>query len=165
MIRSVVTVVLTSVLLACGEKGTPAPPRTTDRVAELKTYDPTAPFIRPNPPPSNWMIGCYEIRFGGDIPYTSSLPMSVEFANEPARMFGFHQLYVVRAVEKRIALSSWQPYTASEVRANIGTGFHGWGLELRQTESGLAGTATPWSDASGVSEARVPVRLVKKACR
>lgn len=151
------------VAVACSPEGDqPAAPQLPDHLAELKTFDPSSPDVRPNPPMDRSMVGCYSVALD---PAHERLqpPKVIELTAEPAGEFGFHQLYVVKVDAKRSKDWTWRPYTADEIRLNIGNSFRGWGMSLRSVPSGFDGDAFWVSDSMERYEALAQIRRI--ACR
>lgn len=157
-------VFLVLLVVACDAENVTKPPTTRDRLAELRNFDPTAPHVRPNPAPLPWMRGCYSIQLPADARYPANYPRVVQLTSQPTRMFGTHQLYAVRVENAEPRMSSWEPFTSSEIRVNIGTGLEGWAFSLARSANGLAGTGQAWSDVPRDRPLKVPATFQRTPC-
>jgi hypothetical protein len=148
-------------LLACGQETALAPPRQVDRVSEL-TADVTGDFLKPNPAPEAWMLGCYALPRLADW---SAWPARVELTNKPGKLQLMKQSYAVRHVDANVSPErwSWQPVTRDELRVSIGEAFTSWELTLQRTPKGLGGRGRLWTclPREGTTKA---VELVKVPC-
>jgi hypothetical protein len=156
-------IILIGFFSACSQHEPAAvPPRTRDRLAELKTFDPTSPDVRPNPPVNPSTLGCYSVtlepRFEELAP-----PREIELTGEQAGTFGFHQLYVVRSAGKRSTFWTWRPYVGDEVRVVLGNGFVSWSFNGHPVANGFDGEALWMNHTMQRHEGRV--RMKRMACR
>lgn len=164
--RQPVPILVIVAAFACSPKAaTPThPPVVRDQISEVRRDDPRSPWMRPNPKPSRWMLGCFRIRRPSALRFAVHEPSTVQLTSVPGRTFGAWQLYEVWAGGSRLNLSSWTPLNASEIRVNLGTGFQGCEYKLQRGDQVLVGIGRRWSDVPDQTPPELSASFTRIPC-
>jgi hypothetical protein len=162
------------VLASCtgDEQVSPArPPAQPNRAAEIARHDPTAEFLKENPPPRAGDLGCFELHTADQVSSDwRPLPRRIQLTALP-RQGSAAAVQTSYRVESRDALQPnderwlWTPLAGDRATVVMGDGFVGWELKLSSSATGFAGVATWYTDMAPFrNQPIINISLVRTGC-